>query len=279
MVVSGNLLPWQRIESPSGSALVDFKRAQSARIENYFLGGKDNFPIDREVGSSALSVFPDLWLAARARRVFLCRAVHFLAGAGFEQFLDVGVGLPASPNLHEVAQGLVPAARVVYADHDPLVLLHARALLASGPLGSVEVVEADLRDPAKILGLGLACFDEGEPVVLSLSGVLPFVSDAEDPYGIVAALLAGLPAGSALLLDHLTADYAPEVVAGLVAVYKAADMSLQARSREQVAQFVAGLELLDPGLVSCQRWIPDAPDLDDLPADGAVSCYGVVARL
>ncbi|MBL7489726.1 SAM-dependent methyltransferase [Frankia sp. AgB1.9] len=259
------------------SALVDFKRAQSARIENYFLGGKDNFPVDREVGTSALSVFSDLWLAARARRAFLCRAVAFLAGAGFRRFLDVGVGLPASPDLHEVAQGVVPAARVVYVDRDPLVLLHARALLASGPRGCVEIVDADLRDPAKILAL--ACFDEGEPVVLSLSGVLPFVSDGEDPYGIVAQLLAGLPAGSALLLDHLTADYAPEAVAGLVAVYKAADIPLRARSREQVARFVAGLEVLGPGLVSCQRWNPDPTDLDDLPADGAVSCYGVVARL
>ncbi|ADP78960.1 SAM-dependent methyltransferase [Pseudofrankia inefficax] len=278
-------LPWQASEFMFGLGGLDVGRAQSARIFNYLLGGKDNFPVDREVGDSALSVFPSLGVLAWESQAFMRRAVAYLARAGFRQFLEIGVGLPVRRNLHDVAQRINPAATVVYVDHDPMVVLHARALLTCRPPGWTGVAQGDLRDPSGILAQpALACFAPDEPVVLSLIGVLPFLADAHDPYGVVATLLAGLPAGSAVMLTHLTGDQAPEPVGQLVGVYEAAGIPVQARSRAEVAGFLGGLELLGPGLVSCQRWHPAPADLAELtdlvasPTDGEVSCYGVVAR-
>jgi hypothetical protein len=261
---------------------VNPNQATSARVYDYLLAGKDNFPVDRAVADVAWSVFPGLREAAWENRAFMGRATASLARAGFRQFLDVGTGFPARPDLHEVAQHIIPEATVVYVDKDAQVLVHARALLRSRPPGCTAFVEADLRDPAKILASpAMALFDADEPVALNLVGILPFLSDAPDPYGIVAELLAGLPAGSALVLSHLTAEYAPEPVGRLVDVYTAAGIPVQARSWAEVARFFTGLDLVEPGLVSCQRWHRTAPDvgtLSDPPTDAAVSCYGAVGR-
>ncbi|WP_045875818.1 SAM-dependent methyltransferase [Pseudofrankia sp. DC12] len=254
-------------------------RAHPARMYDYYLDGKDHFPADREAAEKALEVFPHLRTTARENRAFLRRATAHLTRAGYRQFLDIGTGVPTTPNLHEVAQSIAKEARVVYADNDPLVLTQARALLTSDPAGRTAYLHGDLREPEGILAAPeLAdALDLTRPVVLSLVAVLHFIPDAFDPYGIVATLLAGLPPGSALMLSHITADHDPAPMAELVATYEAAGIPVQARSREQVARFFTGLDLDAPGLTCCQRWNLDTAAAD-APTDAEVSCYAAVGR-
>jgi len=254
---------------------LNIDRPHTARMYDYYLGGKDNFPADREAAEAALAAFPNLATAALQNRVFLHRAVSFLTGeAGIRQFLDIGTGIPTSPNLHEVAQGIAPDARIVYADNDPLVLAHARALLTSSPQGRTAYVDADLRGVDRILAGAADALDLTQPVAVSLIAILHFLPDEDDPYGIVRHLMGQLSAGSHLVVSHITADFDPQVAAA-AKVYRDRGISTQARSRGEVARFFDGLDLVDPGVTPVHRWRPDSVSQF---TDAEVSVYGAVAR-
>ena len=253
-------------------------RPQPARMYDYYLGGKDNYEVDREAAEKVLSVFPEVRVTAQANRAFLGRVVRFLAAeAGIGQFLDIGTGIPTDTNTHEVAQMVLPQARVVYVDNDPIVLAHAGARMVSGHLGETTYLDADLRQPKRILGHPelARVLDLGRPVGLLLMAVLHFVEDRDDPYGVVGELLDALPPGSYVALSHVTGDLAPAVWDQIVRTYRDRKMSAQVRSRPEVERFAAGLELVAPGVELVSRWRPDG---DVTVSDRAVSCYGFVAR-
>jgi hypothetical protein len=250
--------------------------AHSARRYNYWLGGKDNFAADRESGDTIAATFPTIRDSVRENRKFLRRAVDFLAAeAGIDQFLDVGTGLPTADNTHEVAQRITPSARIVYVDNDPIVLAHARALLTSSPGGATAYIDADLREPEKILGaseLG-ATLDLSRPVGLVLLAVLHFVRDSEDPYGVVAKLIEALPTGSYLVMSHATYDLVdPATVERLETV---SGGQWRSRNRDEFARFFTGLELVEPGVVPIGDWRPTPgtvpPDPAKIVTDGAVA--------
>ncbi|ABD11627.1 hypothetical protein ThrDRAFT_03272 [Frankia casuarinae] len=263
---------------------VDLRTDQphAARMYDYFLGGKDNFPVDREAAEQARAAFPGASIAAVENRAFLRRATRFLATeVGIRQFLDIGTGIPTSPNLHEVAQGIAPDARIVYTDNDPIVLAHARALLASTPEGRTAYLDADLRDPERILAAPELrdTLDLTQPVALSMIAIFHFIPDADDPYGILGRLLAALPSGSYLALTHATADVNPSMEQ-LFITYRSRGIPGQQRTRAEVERFFAGLELIDPGVEMVHRWRPEEPAAEgEGPTDAEVSVYGGVARL
>ncbi|WP_344471840.1 SAM-dependent methyltransferase [Nonomuraea monospora] len=237
----------------------DPKTPSVARLYDYYLGGKDHFPADREAAERVLEVAPELRAAARANRSFLGRAVRFLAASGIDQFLDIGTGLPARGNVHEVA----PSARVVYVDHDPVVLVHARALLAGQ--GETTVVRGDLREPAALLKDPdlLRALDLDRPVGVLLTAVLHYVADADDPEAIVATLRDALAPGSHLVLSHGTSDARAAVVERATEVYLGADTPLTLRGRERIGRLFQGFELVRPGLVWLPEWRPEQADLID----------------
>ncbi|SQD96738.1 MULTISPECIES: SAM-dependent methyltransferase [unclassified Parafrankia] len=249
----------------------------SARMYDYYLGGKDNFPADREGAEQAIAVFPSLRDAARQNRAFMVRAVrHLAAEVGIRQFLDIGTGIPTSPNLHEVVQGVDPAARVVYVDNDPIVLAHARALLTSSPQGRTAYLDADLRDPDSILESEQlhSTLDLSQPVALSLVSVLHFV-EGDEPYAIVRRLLERLAPGSHLVLSHGTADLDPGAQR-IVDSYRQRGLACQFRTRDEVTRLFDGLTLLEPGVQVIHRWRPDGT-ADGL-TDAEVPGYSGVAR-
>jgi len=252
-----------------------------ARRYDYWLGGKDNFQADRESGDAIAAAWPGIHTSVIENRRFLHRAVTFLAAeAGIRQFLDIGTGIPTSPNVHEVAQRLAPSARVVYADNDPVVLTHARALLTSAPEGDTAYLDADLRIPDTILShadLGRV-LDLSRPVALMLVAVLHFILDHDHPYEIVARLVGALPSGSYLVASHASYDELPEPAATQVrSVLNASPIQVRGRSFEEFARFFDGLELLPPGIVSVADWRADHAPRPRPPA-ALVSCYGAVAR-
>ncbi len=249
-----------------------------ARMYDYYLGGKDNFPADREAAERALSANPEFRSTARANRGFLQRAVRHVAEQGIDQFLDIGTGIPTAGNTHEIAQQVNPHAQVVYVDNDPIVLTHARALMAGMGRGRTDVLQADLRDPAGILAAAQVkeLLDFDRPVALVLAAVLHFIPEDDKPYGIVEELLAALAPGSHLVLSHGTADFIPtEIRDRVTGVYTKATAPLVGRSRAEVECFFDGLELLEPGVVTVPLWRPE-----ETPGAGAdrVSMYGAVAR-
>jgi S-adenosyl methyltransferase len=258
---------------------MDVTTAHPARRYNYWLGGKDNFAADRASGDAIEAAMPGIRLMAVENRMFLGRAVRYLAEQGIDQFLDIGTGIPAPGNTHEVAQSVVPTARTVYVDNDPLVLTHARALLTSAPTGTNAYLDADLREPDAILGNPdlKATLDFTRPVALMLVAVLHFIRDDEDPQGIVDTLVGALPPGSYVVATHATWEFQPpEAVAKLTAANP--DGRFVPRTGERLAELLRGLDFVDPGLVSVSRWrAGDAPQ--PRPAIEAVSCNGVVARL
>ncbi|MFG2007225.1 SAM-dependent methyltransferase [Spirillospora sp. NPDC048911] len=236
--------------------------ASPARLYDYLLGGMDNYAADRELAHRLLELQPGVAAAARANRAFLTRAVGLLAGRGVRQFLDLGCGLPARENVHRIASRRVPGARVVYVDHDPVVLAHARALLAQD--GNVAVVQSDLRKPDELLGdvMTGGLLDWAEPVAVLLTAVLHFVADADDPAGILAALRAELAPESALVISHATAGTPPDTAKAAADLYTTACVTpLVLRCREEVATFFGDFELLEPGLVPTAEWRP----LDESP--------------
>jgi hypothetical protein len=239
---------------------------QTARIWNYWLGGKDNYEVDRQVGDDILKVIPDMAAMARATRQFLIRAVRHLAGeAGIRQFLDIGTGLPTVDNTHEVAQAVAPDARIVYVDNDPLVLAHARALLTSSPEGVTTYVDADLRDPGRILREAARTLDFDRPVALMLMGVLGHITDFEQAQSIVKRLMDALPSGSHLALyDATNVIRSPESNEAIRIWNESAEPPYVLRSPDELARFFDGLDLVPPGIVSCPHWRP-APGTPALP--------------
>ncbi len=253
---------------------IDTSRAHPARIYDSWLGGKDNFAADREAAELALRAYPELAEAIRSNRAFLGRAVRFLVGAGIRQFLDIGTGLPAADNTHEVAQREAPDSRIVYVDNDPIVLRHAQALLTSTPEGACDYLQADLRDPEKILAEATRTLDLGRPVALMLLAVLQFALDADDPYGLVARLVAALPPGSYLVISHPTDDFNPNRGESMRVYNERSVEQAVVRDKEAVARFFDGLDLLDPGLVPVSKWRPG----DDETASRPSSMWCGVAR-
>jgi hypothetical protein len=250
--------------------------AHPARVYDYWLGGKDNFAADREAAERVLAATPGLRFRVRANRAFLARAVRYLAGeAGIRQFLDIGTGIPAANNTHEVAQAVAPDCRVVYVDNDPIVLVHARALLASGPQGSTQYVEGDLRDPRPILAAAATTLDFNQPIALMLLGIMHLIQDSEDPYGVVTGLMAKLPSGSYLALSHPAIDINAAQAEAQRRYNERVSTPQTLRTREQVARFFDGLELVPPGLGYVHAWRPEHDD--PAPAD-TVSAHGGVAR-
>ncbi|MFG2844607.1 SAM-dependent methyltransferase [Kitasatospora sp. NPDC048296] len=253
-------------------------RAHSARVYDYLLGGKTNFPADREVADRLLADLPGARDGAAAARAVMHRMVRRLAGEhGVRQFLDVGTGIPTAPNLHEIVQAVDPSCRVVYVDNDPIVLAHSRALLTSSPEGRTAYVEGDLRDPEKFLAdpAVAATLALGEPIALTLINIVHFLSD-EAAHPPVRRLLDALPAGSFLALTAGTADNAPDQVAVGSRRYAEAGIEVHVRSRAGVEQFFAGLELDDPGVVLIHEWHPELGEPSTVAA-GEVSVYGGLA--
>lgn len=247
-----------------------------ARVYDYFLGGKDNFEADRIAAEAGIKAFPKTAESARAARAFLRRVVRFLAAeAGIRQFLDIGTGLPSGENVHQVAQSLIPDARIVYADNDPIVLLHAQALLKGNPSGVVAYLDADLRAPETILHEAAATLDFSQPVGLLLLGILHNVGDEYDPYGIVRRLAQAIPTGSYLAICHLTADIYPELADFARALNeRQLDSPLVLRDHAQVTRFFEGLDLVEPGVVQLSKWRPQT----ELESAAAAALWGGVAR-
>lgn len=247
-----------------------------ARVYDYWLGGKENFEADRRAAEAAVAAFPKTVQSARAARAFLTRVVRYLTeSAGIRQFLDIGSGLPTSENVHQVAQSVAPESRIVYADNDPLVMLHAQALLKSAPEGATGYVEADLRDPEKILRVAAGTLDFSQPVAVILCGVLHFVQDTEQPRRIVRTLVDAVPPGSYLMIAHVTADFFAEMTEFARRMNQMQpDTPVTLRGRDQVLSYFDGLELVEPGVVQLSKWHPRS----EMEAAAPAALWGGVAR-
>ncbi|MEV0263421.1 SAM-dependent methyltransferase [Streptomyces sp. NPDC050617] len=256
---------------------LDTSRPHPARMYDYYLGGWDNYQVDREAAEQVIKIIPDARPSARANRAFLRRAVREVVRGGIRQIIDIGTGIPTSPNTHEVAREEAPDVRVAYVDNDPIVSVHAGAKLTNA--GNAGFVLADVREPETILEHPVIrrLIDFDEPVALLLVAVLHFVTDAEDPAGIVATLGEALPDGSYLVLTHGTGDFHPHVEGDAADAYKNATASLTVRDFEGIMPFFDGFDLLDPGLVQAPLWRPDGapPTVEEL---SRVAFYGGVGR-
>ncbi|MFG1998355.1 SAM-dependent methyltransferase [Spirillospora sp. NPDC048911] len=261
----------------AASERIDMTRPHSSRVWDYWLGGKDNFEVDRELGEQIAGMFPHVVATARGDREFMHRSTRFLAAeAGIDQFLDIGTGLPTPPNVHQVAQEVTPEARVVYVDNDPIVLVHARALLTSTSEGSCDYLDADMREPGHILREARKTLDFDRPVAIMLMSVLHFVADIEDVVAILGRLLAAVPSGSYLALTHTTDEIGGPAVKTAFEMWNAtAHPKSQPRTRSEVITLFDGLELLDPGVVSPPLWRPRL-DLETAPEE--VPLWAGVAR-
>jgi len=242
----------------TAGAGIDTTVPHSARIWNYWLGGKDNYAVDREAGDQYVKIYPGIVDIARAGRAFLARAVRYLTlEAGLRQFLDVGTGLPTVDNTHELAQRAVPASRIVYVDNDPLVLAHARALLTSTPEGVTDYIDADMRDPGAVLARAAQTLDFGQPAGLMIMGVMGHIPDDAEARSIVRRLLAGLPSGSFLALyDSL--DISVALNEAQQGYDDTGAVPYKLRRADQIGRFFDGLEFVTPGLVRCPQWRPEA---------------------
>ena len=259
-----------------GSRGFDARVAHPARVYDYWLGGKDNFEADRIAGEATIAAYPAIRASARANRAFLARSVRYLAEAGIRQFLDIGTGLPTANNTHEVAQSVVPESRIVYVDNDPLVLSHARALLSSSPEGATAYLDADLRDTDRILELAADTLDFTQPVAIMLLAILHYIPDLEEAQQIVARLVSAVPSGSYLTISHAASDISPEAMAEMIRRLNRylAEGNHVGRTRDVVASFFEGLDLLEPGVVKVTEWRPESA----AEAGGPTSLWGGVAR-
>ncbi|WP_425825134.1 SAM-dependent methyltransferase [Streptomyces fractus] len=251
---------------------IDTSQAHPARVYDWLLGGKDNYPVDEAVGAQ---LPPEARDAARQNREFMHRAVAWLAGQGIDQYLDIGTGIPTAPNLHQIVQRVVPAAKVVYTDNDPIVLRHAQALLVSSPEGATDYIEGDVREPSAILEHARTVLDFDRPIALSLIALMHFIPDDEEAYGIVSRLVSELPPGSHLVLSNASSDIFPDLVEKVVAQYTKAGIQLGFRTHDGVARFFKGLDLVEPGLVTATEWFRDSP----APAPEPSGIYAGVARV
>lgn len=243
---------------------IDSSVPHTARVWNYWLGGKDNYAVDHAAGEQIRAAMPRIVETARAVRAFLVRAVRQVAGeAGIRQFLDIGTGLPTENNTHEVAQAIAPECRIVYVDNDPLVLAHARALLTSTPQGVTEYIDADLRDPDRILHEAARTLDFSQPVALMLLGILNHLMDTDESYTVVRRLVDALAPGSYLVMSHFTSLVDTEIVEKGMRIFNESGGKppVRGRSREELLRYFDGLELLDPGIVSVSQWRPEPSDI------------------
>ncbi len=264
-------------EGSRGTRGFDAKVAQSARVYDYWLGGKDNFEADRIAGQETIDAYPAIRSSARANRAFLVRTVSYLAGVqGIRQFLDIGSGLPAACSTHEVAQSIAPASRIVYVDNDPMVLSHARALLTSGPQGVTACLDADLRDTATILTQAVEVLDFTQPVAIMLLAILDYIPDLDEVRWILARLLAAVPPGSFLMISHAASDIDPEEMAEMIRRlnYHLAEGNHVGRPRDVVTRFFDGLDLVGPGVVKVTQWHPRS----QMESAMTTSLWGGVAR-
>ncbi|MFD4410679.1 SAM-dependent methyltransferase [Streptomyces sp. NPDC058476] len=257
---------------------IDTSTPHPARMYDWYLGGKDNYPVDEEMGRQMLALDPRVPVMARVNRAFMHRATHWLAQHGVRQFLDIGTGIPTEPNLHQIAQRLAPDARVVYCDNDPIVLAHAEALLRSMPEGATEYLQADVRDPDAILDGARKVLDFSRPVALSLIALLHFISDEDGAHALVDRLLSELPSGSYLMMTHATADFTPEESAAAIEKLKAVGVTLALRSRDEFAHFFHGLDLVEPGVAVPHHWHPGLGEPVPGQEDGVIPGYGAVGR-
>ncbi|KUJ68377.1 methyltransferase [Streptomyces albus subsp. albus] len=263
------------------SGHIDSSRPHPARMYDYYLGGKDHYEVDQAAATDVLAVYPSAKTGAAANRSFMRRATRWLATeAGVRQFLDIGTGIPTEPNLHQIAQEAASDARVVYTDYDPIVLTHAQALLRSTPEGRTAYIQADVREPARIVSAPelRETLDMTRPVALSLNALLHFVPDEFRPYEIVGQLMDALPSGSYLVLSHCTGEFDPEIWDRLIDIYQEGGIPAQVRTRKEVEQFFTGLELVEPGVEVGHRWRPDEETRAADLSDADVGFYAGVAR-
>jgi SAM-dependent methyltransferase len=249
-------------------ATIDVRVPHIARVYDYWLGGRDNFAADRELGEHALAAYPNVASTARANRAFLARSIYFLAhDMGIRQFIDIGTGLPNANNTHEVAQRIAPGCKIVYVDNDPIVLSHARALLKSAPGGACAYVDADLRDPDKILAAAKETLDLGRPVAVLMFAVLHFVAGDDQAASIVRTLLDGCAVGSFAAISHAASDIEAERVAEMARrANEGLRDKLTLRDHSAVTRLFGTLNLVEPGVVEAPKWRPHYPAEGDVPA-------------
>jgi hypothetical protein len=253
----------ERLAATPGLDTLDISVAHPARVYDAWLGGKDHFAVDRAVAEQVTHANPGIVPAVRSNRAFMARVVRYLAGeAGVRQFLDLGTGLPSASNVHEVAQGVAPGARVVYVDNDPIVLVHARALLTGTP-GTVAYIEADLRDTRSIITGAGETLDLSRPVAVMLLMTLQFIGDEDDAYGLVRAYLDAVPSGSYLVISHPASDGEQAELArrGTVRYNQMVSTPMTRRSRAEFGMFLEGLDILEPGIVHMTQWRPSPGDV------------------
>jgi hypothetical protein len=264
---------------PVKVAQIDTTTPNVARVWNYLVGGRDNFEADRKAARLLLSVAPIITELGKATRGFRWRSIRFLAEAGVRQFLDIGTGMPTPGNTHDAAQALAPAARIVHVDNDPVVLAHARALLTSSPGGATSYVDADARDPGKIVAEARTTLDFGEPVAVILFDILNFISEPGMAGEIVATLVEAVPPGSFLVVLHPASDLDPSLVAAAQRWNQISPKPVTLRSRAEVTAWADGLELVEPGVVQVTQWRPDERPADEpAPPERVMPLYGFVAR-
>jgi len=251
---------------------LDTSKAHPARVYDWLLGGKDNYPVDEAV---AEKLPPEARDAARQNREFMHRASAWLAEQGVDQFLDIGTGIPTQPNLHQIVQGITPSAKVVYTDNDPIVLRHAEALLVSRPEGVTDYIQADVRQPQDIVEHARHVLDFSRPIALSLIALMHFIPDEQDAHSIVRNLVGTLPSGSYLVLSHASSDVYPELSAQVTAEYAKGGIQLGFRTRAEVERFFDGLDLVTPGLVTATEWFRS----DRAPEQEGSGIYAGVARV
>ena len=257
---------------------VDMERPSAARMYDYFLGGSSNFAADRKLAQEYMRVLPDMPVIARAQRDVLRRAVRYMAEAGIDQFLDLGSGMPTVGNVHEIAQEINPDARIAYVDIDPVATAHGRALLRTN--GRTAVIQADLRDPARILTdpILTGLLDLTRPIGLLMIAVLHFLGDDDAPAEVVAAYRAATAPGSHVAITHATSDYHPQMAKAAEEVYERASHQMHYRSKREIGALLAGYELVEPGLVDMISWRPD-PEQSPDPLDGDVTRYSGYAAV
>ena len=259
---------------------IDTSRPHPARVYDWWLGGKDNYPVDEELARKILALDSSAVRGARANRRFMHRAVRAVAEAGIRQFLDIGTGIPTEPNLHQVAQAVAPESRVVYADNDPIVLRHAQALLRGSAEGSTDYVHADVRNIDALLQRAAETLDFTRPVALSLVALTHYLSedpDGDDVYGLLERYVAALAPGSHLILSQVTPDLNPEAIAKAAGAFRASGTPFFPRSITEFQRFFEGLELLGPGVIPVTGWRPEAEDVA-AQTEGVVPVYAGVAR-
>ncbi|MFE3324425.1 SAM-dependent methyltransferase [Streptomyces sp. NPDC059176] len=258
---------------------IDTSKPHPARMYDWFLGGKDNYPVDEEMARQLLALDARGRDMARVNRAFMHRATRWLGANGVRQYLDIGTGIPTEPNLHQIAQDVAPESRVVYCDNDPIVLAHAEALLRSTPEGATEYIQADARDPEAILDAAGKVLDFERPIALSLLALLHFVDDEDGAYELVERLVRQLAPGSHLVLSQTTGDFDPEKAATAREMYRDRGLTLRPRTRAEFTRFFDGLELVDPGVSLTADWHPELGQAVAVTGDDPIPGYAGVARV